>query len=111
MPYLESETARHRRTLRRRTLLTGLLPAAALVLTGCGLDHGTVTGKGYEPSYVDYETQCMGFDAKGMCNYWMPMPYTRPECWRLDLRDGDDTGSTCVDRSTWDRIRTGQTFP
>jgi hypothetical protein len=39
------------------------------------------------------------------------MPVKQPACWRLDLRDGSDTGSTCVDQQTWDHAQIGQQYP
>lgn len=51
---------------------------------------------------------CSSYDTKVSCSVWMQLPIEQPECWRLDLIDGDDTGSACVDETTWNTVRVGQ---
>jgi hypothetical protein len=76
----EPTQARGRRASRRNTLLAGaMVPAAALLLASCGLDHGTVTGKDYEPSYVYFMPSCAGSDAKGNCTTWVQIPTSSPD--------------------------------
>lgn len=111
MPALAVTRGSNRRPVTRRAALLGLAPLALLALTSCGLDHGTVTGKTYEPSYVYYVPQCISYSSRGTCRLSIPVPEKQPACWRLDLRDGSDTGSTCVDQQTWDRAQIGQQYP
>lgn len=61
---------------------------------------GTVTSKGYDAAYS-------GVHIIGGCPCY---PYTVPECWRLDLVDGEAGGSVCVDKSTWDQVQIGQYY-
>ncbi|WP_158684428.1 hypothetical protein [Amycolatopsis orientalis] len=39
------------------------------------------------------------------------VPQTDPECWRLDLVSGEDTGSVCVSRQDYDAYRAGERYP
>jgi hypothetical protein len=36
---------------------------------------------------------------------------TNPECYRLDLQDGNDDGSVCVTAFTWEHTKLGDWFP
>jgi hypothetical protein len=33
---------------------------------------------------------------------------TDPACWRLNLRDGDDTGHVCVSEKAWNEAKVGE---
>ncbi|MEU7570296.1 hypothetical protein [Micromonospora sp. NPDC049240] len=89
-----------------------VLGAAMLALAGCGSDvtSGTVVAKDHvaardwtywQPIYV---ARC---DSKGVCTMQqtgvIPVEMHDPECWRLALRAGNDTGEVCVDQQTWER--------
>ncbi|MER5754386.1 hypothetical protein [Streptomyces sp. NPDC002088] len=90
-----------------------------LVLTGCDdLDHGEITGKEYEAeatyTYLQPITtvQCSGSGTSQMCATnvvgYIPITTTDPECWRLNLRDGDKTGHVCVSKSAWKKAKKGE---
>ncbi len=92
--------------MRRRALL--LAPVVA-VLAACGLDHGTVTAKHDQPAYTTTDFFCQPIGGNP-CGWLLPMPRYVPECWSLELRDGDDTGSVCVDQGTYQRVALGQRY-
>jgi hypothetical protein len=79
-------------------------------MAACGVDEGTVTGKGYEAPYTYYVNTCTGYNAKGACTVWIPIPHTAPECWRLDLDDGENTGSECVSKQEYDYFGPGDFY-
>jgi hypothetical protein len=85
-----------------------LLPVVAILAAGCGVDHGTITAKGYDPPSSETEIMTIG-----NCTCY-PMTTWQPECWRVDLRDGygpdAPTGSECVDRTLWDTLKVGEYF-
>lgn len=56
------------------------------------LDHGIVEGKELIPGYMYMQQVCTG----GKTTTCVPIPTWIPECHQLQLRDGEDTGSTCV---------------
>lgn len=76
------------------------------LLTGC-VDKGIVISKEYDASYTWFSTQCVQI-GNNACGTMTIVPHFEPECWRLDLRDGADTGSVCVDRNMWGQVRIGQ---
>jgi hypothetical protein len=94
----------------------------ALTLTACGssLDHGTITGKKYVPekhwTYEQpiYMTHCYSTGKTTSCYQsltgFMPIPETDPECWRLSLRDGKETGHVCVSKAAWEKAKIGGTW-
>jgi hypothetical protein len=91
----------------------------ALALTGCGSDieHGEITGKKYVPeetsTYMQPITtvQCSGSGTSQVCQSvitgYIPIESTDPECWRLNLRDGEKTGWVCVSEKAWDKAKKG----
>ncbi|GJF06689.1 hypothetical protein [Pseudonocardia sp. D17] len=85
----------------RRAVWVGVVLGVAVLGAGCGVDRGRIVGKGYDPA-ATYTT----IMTIGGCPCY-PVVDTEPECWRLDLRDGDDTGSVCVDRRAWDAAYVG----
>jgi hypothetical protein len=97
--------------VRKAITLAAVAAGAVLALAACGLDHGTVTGKHYHPSFTYYTTQCFSYSTKGVCTMSLPVPVTESARWELDLRDGDKTGSTYVDEHTWDTTRVGSLYP
>jgi ABC-type oligopeptide transport system substrate-binding subunit len=94
----------------------------ALTLTACSssLDHGTITGKKYVPensyTYMQpvYTQQCTGSGSTRVCTQMLtamiPIEMTDPECWRLNLRDGKETGHVCVSKETWEAAKVGGTW-
>lgn len=91
-----------------------LLPVM-LLLAGCGgITSGVVVAKQYTApySYTYYEMQCFAYDTTGGCTVNMPMPMTEdePECYELDLRNQDKTGSVCVDQATYNKINIGDRY-
>lgn len=89
--------------------LLGLL--AALALVGCAsLDHGTVTGKKYEPAYEYVDMICASYGKYG-CRGYLPYEEWEPQHWVVELKAGGDTGSTDVDQRTWDRLKVGEQYP
>jgi hypothetical protein len=100
----------------------------ALSIAACSsLDHGTVTAKQYDPSWISYSQICSFYSeeeeeeqvgtteemvtVQGPCVSWIPIQTVEPDCWELDLRSGSDTGSQCVDETTYQRYRVGQQYP
>jgi hypothetical protein len=91
----------------------------AFALSGCGgITHGTITSKEYVgPSSYIYEepvySQRCSISAKGAercttyVSTWIPIPQTRPACWKLNLKSGSKTGSVCVSGSAWDKAKVG----
>ncbi|MDX3260790.1 hypothetical protein PV336_16335 [Streptomyces sp. MI02-2A] len=101
----------------------------ALTLTACGssLDHGTITGKVYVPArhwtYQQpiYTTQCHTVRTSGKttgtmtyCSQvltgYLPIPETDPACWKLNLRDGKETGHVCVSKHAWEKAKVRGTW-
>lgn len=82
------------------------LAALAVAVAACGVDHGTITAKVHDPE-SEYTCQ-VGSVPVGQ----VPVPIfgtcVAPECWRLDLRDGDATGSVCVPEGRWREADVGQ---
>ncbi|PSJ23923.1 hypothetical protein B7P34_36160, partial [Streptosporangium nondiastaticum] len=72
-----------------------------LLLCSCGITSGTVTGKGHDDAYSVTTVTTIG-----NCTCYPETTYY-DECWRLDLRRGNDTGSVCVDRARWDATPVG----
>jgi hypothetical protein len=93
--------------------------AGALTLTGCGSDveHGEITSKKYVPenswTYMQPITtqQCTGSGTSQICQSivtgYIPIDMSDPECWRLNLRDGDETGHVCVSEKAWNKASKG----
>lgn len=95
----------------RKLLALPVLAAAAVLLAGCSsLDHGAVTGKQYEAGYWWTDSICASWGKYG-CQLYIPYQEWQPECWKLDLASGKDTGSVCVDRATWDAKHAGEQYP
>lgn len=99
--------------------LAPVIVAVALGLTACGgINSGTVVGKDYVPPrewvYMQpvYTTTCSG--SPPVCTQhlvsFIPITMHDPECYRLKLDDGDDTGSVCVPREAYDRVRLGDHY-
>jgi hypothetical protein len=86
------------------------LAPGLLALAGCGLDHGVVTAKTHKPesTYLMTTINCNGYPNQ-TCTPEVH-PETDPECWGLALRDGNDTGSVCIDQARWDRVQVGQHY-
>jgi outer membrane biogenesis lipoprotein LolB len=96
-----------------------VLAAACLLLAGCAapLAHGTITGKHYEPAEQHtqmepiYGDRCTTSGKRTSCSTtitgWFPQSTTTPECYRLDLRDGQQTGHVCVSPDEYAHARTG----
>lgn len=94
----------------------------ALALTGCNseISHGTITGKSYVPAkewtYLQPVTmqQCSGSGTTQVCSMvvtgYIPVDMSDPECWRLNLRDGDKTGHVCVPKEAWTKAKKGGTW-
>ena len=81
--------------------------ALCALLTGCGgIDQGTVTAKGYDAPTTFYKQQCLPI-GNNPCGSFVMIPNEVAECWRLDLHDGDASGSVCLDQRTWDTVRVG----
>lgn len=91
-----------------------LLTVPLLALSACGINSGTVTAKTHADAYSNtyYVDQCFAYDKNMNCTVNMPMPQTEyvPECWGLDLRNQDKTGSVCVDQATWNATEIGSRF-
>jgi hypothetical protein len=93
--------------------------ALAGLLTACGgIEHGEVISKKYVPendwTYMQpmYTTQCTPSGKTTSCTQvltgFIPIPMTDPACWRLNLRDGDDTGHVCVSEKAWNEAKVGE---
>lgn len=89
--------------------------AVAVIAAGCSsLDHGTVTAKQFDPGYYTTDLICAAYGTgsqAGVCRLWLPYQEWVPECWRLYLKSGNDTGSQCVPESTYQHYQIGQTYP
>lgn len=89
-----------------------------MLAAGCSnLEHGEITSKKYEPEsrytvmVPVYTSQCSWNGKTTTCHQVLstiiPTEQTDPECWRLNLRDGDETGHVCVSEKAWNRAREG----
>lgn len=88
---------------RAAALALAVLAAAA---AGCGgISAGHVTAKSHTP-----ESSYTTITTIGGCPCY-PMTYHTPECWQLDLRDGDDTGAVCVPAQVWQAVDVGDRWP
>jgi hypothetical protein len=91
----------------------------AFALTACGADvtHGTITSKQYVPqsTYTQeqpvYSERCLLVNKQEDCSTfvstWIPVQETDPECWKLNLKSGKNTGSVCVPQSAWESAKVG----
>lgn len=72
-----------------------------------------MTSKQHTPAYTEYVPTCMGYDSKGFCNFWFPMPYDNPECYAVNFHNDteDLEGSACVDPVEYGRYRLGDHYP
>lgn len=85
------------------------LAAAGVVLAACGgPTSGTVIGKQYDAPSTYFITSCSLIGKVTVCT---PIPEEQPECWEIDLKSGDDTGSVCVDQKTFSAAIVGQHYP
>lgn len=77
--------------------------AALFLLVGCssGPATGTITKKEYIPE-SSYTT--MMYCGQ---NCWMPVINTDPECYKLNLKNNDKTGSVCIDENRWKTVKVG----
>ena len=85
--------------------------AVGALTAGCGITSGTVVGKAHDAESTVYVWQCMAYDAKSQCSFRQMVPYTTPECWRLDLADGGSTGDVCVPEAEWRKYAEGSRYP
>jgi hypothetical protein len=98
----------------RRPLLA-VLATAAVLLAGCGVTSGRVTGKGYRAA--DSYTCQIGTMPIGSGSTASSMPLygtcTDPACSWLTLHNDHDNadGSLCVDPQVWQRIPVGAQYP
>ncbi|WP_439377865.1 hypothetical protein [Amycolatopsis lexingtonensis] len=100
----------NRRT--RSVALGGLLLGGAFFISACSsISSGTVTGKEYEPESTWFSQDCMSYDTKMNCRFYMPTAHTDPECWRLDLVQGEDDGSVCVSKQDYNSYGAGDFYP
>jgi hypothetical protein len=111
--------------------ITGVLAAAAaLALAACAPDvtHGTITSKQFEPqrSWVYMQpvraTRCSttmrrsgkGYVSSRSCSTYistyLPIVEADPACWKLNLRNGKNTGSVCVSETAWNTAKVGGTW-
>ncbi|MFG3710143.1 hypothetical protein [Micromonospora sp. NPDC047730] len=111
------------RRIRRRlraVCTSVVLVFAGLGLAACAVTSGTVTGKQHEPARewatyeTDYDTRCTGTGSSRRCTQ-VPdgvdaVEHATPECYRLDLKHEDATGSVCVDRETFERVQVGDHY-
>lgn len=91
-----------------------LLALPLAVLAACSsVTSGIVTGKEHVPenSYT-CETGSIPINAGNGVTVTIPIygTCTDPECWQIDLRNGDDTGSVCTDENTWNNLYVGQNW-
>lgn len=95
--------------MKRRSLSAAAVVLLVGLVGGCGkgLDHGVVVGKVYVPQITTYIEQCTIVGKVPVC--W-PIPITQPECWRLDLKLGQQTGRVCVHEDTWDATQLGDSY-
>ena len=83
---------------------------AVLLVAGCAsVERGLVVGKAHDEEWVSFITQCVNI-GKNACGGMIQIPVVNPECWRLELRNGGDTGAVCVDAERWDAARIGDWF-
>ena len=89
------------------------LVGSVLLLTGCSsIDSGYVYDKIYEEGYyyVAYY-QCMSYSSAGYCTIQVPVyQYDDPD-WRLNIRNGDETGWVYVSEYTWNTYEVGDWYP
>ncbi|MGW3992199.1 hypothetical protein ACWEF6_01805 [Amycolatopsis sp. NPDC004772] len=100
--------------MRRLYAIAGLLFGGALFLAGCAsATSGTVTSKQHRPAYTVYVPTCFGYDGKGICTVWVPMPYDQPECYEVNFYNDqeDREGSVCVDSAEYGFYRLGDHYP
>ena len=97
------------------------LLATGAILAGCGtsVTEGRVADKYYSAPYTYYVTMCFGYDSKGLCTIWMPVPFEEPEHWVITLENcdlkesGDDTCPSerwYVDQATYDSLDLGEFY-
>lgn len=84
-----------------------LLLIPLFLLAACGLDHGTITDKTYEPdaSFFMPMTIC----SNNSCSTYLQYYYI-PECYHLWFTDGKDKGDACVSRNEWDKFQRGDYY-
>jgi hypothetical protein len=93
-------------TVVTRTVAAAAVLAGVLTLAGCGLDHGDVTGKRFKPSEPYTTFVCMPIGSNP-CAMQAPIVEQTGDCWEIDLRDGTDTGTQCIDQAAWGRVHVG----
>lgn len=103
-------------------MTVGLVTALTAFAAGCGdeLDHGTVTGKKYEPerTYTQFfpiqtGQSCTRSGNSTICTpIYSQFPYTvhDGEDYILELRDENKKGKAYVDEATWRHIEVGSYF-
>lgn len=72
-----------------------------------------MTSKQYTPAYTVYVPTCFGYDSKGFCTMWFPMPYDEPECYAVNFHNDqeDREGSACVGSEEYKLYRLGDHYP
>jgi hypothetical protein len=87
----------------------GAVLALSALLTACGgVSEGRVEGKTYYPESGYYTSICASYNQQGACTVSVPMWNVIPECWGLELYNAGETGTVCVDKETYDRVKLGE---
>lgn len=93
----------------KRLTLLGLVGVIIVVLTGCAAETGTVVSKTHEDKYFYQVFRCQSTATSG-CAYLVPITIFVPECWKLELREGEENSSRCVSESTWESLNPGDYY-
>lgn len=95
------------KTLRGLVALT-ITGAASAALVACSaIGAGTITAKVHEPANTYVTTSCVIVGKVPVCT---PHTIIDDEDWRLDLREGDETGYVYVDAETFDAVEVGDYY-
>lgn len=97
--------------IKKKSILAfGAIMIGVIFLTGCSsISTGRVTAKEHTASYQYTVMICASYGKYG-CTVWMPIVDTAPEEWKLELKNGTDTGAVSVNKQTWNDIHVGDVY-
>lgn len=85
---------------------------AVMLLAGCSpISSGTIESKDSGGDYYYTTMQCSYYNAKGLCQIWIPVQNYAPPWWSFNLvnRKGDK-GWVYVTEDTWNNYSVGQFY-
>lgn len=95
--------------MKLRAILVALL--MLVVVTACGHpNEGKIYGKDYKAPYTTSSIYCAAYNTKGVCTLWLPNTQNHPECWRLLIRNDEDTWTVCTYKEYWEQAQNEQTW-